>query len=272
MVLEIPDNSTLDSHEHGSDVTETYKYFALRISSQVVGNSHRQEIKKQYDSGVRLIRDFYSRYLHSARRHRGRNIQAIQKNEIKFEVVEFRFIDSSFKHDLRWEWWSRIFEYELILTKLQDLGCTNQAQIHNSCWGFQGCHVEFKNELESRYTNVLSSDVRPSTFLNTAVYDATTPCPQIWKGVFDFVLNVSTIEEIPHPHIEVFFNLLQMVKMNGYLIVTFDFPGIQLDMFETLFKKKIDLDGDAVTGMSSPVIQENCRDLRVGYFVVQRLK
>lgn len=157
------------------------------------------------------------------------------------------------------------------MNTLRDLNCSQSSRIHNSCWGFQGCHVEFKTELESNYLNVLNSDLRPSPIANTTVYDVSRPCPAEWEGAFDFVINVSTIEEIPHPHIQVFENLLKMAKIGGYLVVTFDFPGIQLDMFETLFGRKIEWTPNPVTGSSSPIREDHWSNLKVGYFVIQRL-
>jgi hypothetical protein len=88
---------------------------------------------------------------------------------------------------------------------------------------------------------------------------------------FDFVLNVSTIEEIDYSHIEIFENLLRMVKIKGYLIVTFDLPGMQLDMFESLFNKKIQTTNNPVTGTSSAYRMDKFDFLKVGYFVVQRI-
>jgi hypothetical protein len=204
-------------------------------------------------------------------RFRRANIEVIKKFPINFKVIDFKLIDTSYKFDLKWDWWSRVYEYDLVLQKLLDLKCSPQSQVHNTCWGFQGCHILFKTELESLYANVINSDVLLSTISNTSVYDLRKPCPDEWVGKFDFVINVSTIEEIKYPHTLVFENLLRMVKVGGFLIATFDLPGLQLEMMEKLFGRKIQLVNNPVTGGSSVYRMDQFDYLKVGYFVVQRL-
>ena len=123
-----------------------------------------------------------------------------------FKVLEFKLVDIDYKFDYKWGWWSRVYEYELVLQKLHDLNDLKQTWIHNTCWGYQGCHILFKTELEYEFSNVINSDIQPSSVENTEVYDLKTPCPSEWEEKFDFVLNVSTIEEIDYPNIRIFEN------------------------------------------------------------------
>lgn len=204
-------------------------------------------------------------------RFRRANIEVIENFPFNFKVIDFKLIDTSYIFDLKWEWWSRVYEYELILQKLLDLNCLPQSKIHNTCWGFQGCHVLFKSELESLYSNVVNSDVLVSTISNTEVHDLRKTCPDKWVGKFDFVINVSTIEEIKFPHTQIFENLLRMVKVGGFLVATFDIPGLQLEMMEKLFGRKIQLVKNPVTGGTSVYKMDQFDYLNVGYFVVQRL-
>lgn len=190
---------------------------------------------------------------------------------IDFEVIDFKLIDTSYAFDLKWGWWSRVYEYELVLRKLRELKCLPESHVHNTCWGFQGCHILFKTELESDYSNVVNSDLRSSLLANTVVYDLREPCPDEWNGKFDFVINVSTIEEINYPHTQIIENLLSMVKVGGYLIATFDLPGLQLEMIEKLFGRKMQLTSNPVTGGSSVDRMDQFDYLKVGYFVIQRL-
>jgi hypothetical protein len=220
---------------------------------------------------LQKVRTHYLKYAKSPDRLKLQNLKSIEGFSLGFEILEFKFIDLNYDYDTKWEWWSRIYEYELVLNTLRDLNCSQSSWIHNSCWGFQGCHIKFKTELESNYPNVLNSDLQLSPIGNTTVYDVSKPCPAEWEGAFDFVINISTIEGILHPHIQVFENLLKMVKIGGYLVVTFDFPGIQLDMFETLFGRKIEPTLNPVTGSSSPMREDQFGNLKVGYFVIQRL-
>ena len=88
---------------------------------------------------------------------------------------------------------------------------------------------------------------------------------------FDFVINVSTIEEIKYPHTKIIENLLGMLKVGGFLIATFDLPGLQLEMVEKLFGRKIQLVSIPVTGRTSPYRMDQFDYLKVGYFVIQKL-
>lgn len=90
---------------------------------------------------------------------------------ISFKVLEFRLFDSSDSRDERWEEWSRVYEYEFILEKVKNLSKTAQISIHNTCWGYQGIHLKFKDELESKYSQVTNSDMLSSALPNTQVYD-----------------------------------------------------------------------------------------------------
>jgi hypothetical protein len=218
-----------------------------------------------------LIFDFYLKLRYRPKRFDRISTKAIKNFIPKFEVLDFKLIDTSYKYDHKWSWWSRIYEYELVLDKLKELNCSEKSLIHNTCWGYEGCHILFKTELESRYSHIVNSDIQSSLIANTVVHDLKSPCPVEWNEKFDFVLNVSTIEEIDYSHIEIFENLLRMVKIKGYLIVTFDLPGIQLDMFESLFSKKIKTTNNPVTGISSAYRMDKFDFLKVGYFVVQRI-
>jgi hypothetical protein len=213
----------------------------------------------------------YRKFKAKPQRFRSANIEVIKNFPFNFKVIDFKLIDTSYKFDLKWDWWSRVYEYELVLQKLLELKCLPQSQVHNTCWGFQGCHILFKTELESLYSNVVNSDVLVSTISNTDIYDLRKPCPEEWVGKFDFVVNVSTIEEINYPHTQIFENLLRMVKVGGFLIATFDLPGLQLEMVEKLFGRKIQLVNNPVTGGSSVYKMAQFDYLKVGYFVVQRL-
>ena len=218
-----------------------------------------------------LIFNFYLKLRYRSKRFDRMSINAIKNFTLKFKVLDFKLIDTSYKYDHKWSWWSRIYEYELVLDKLKELNCSETSLIHNTCWGYEGCHILFKTELESRYSNVVNSDLQSSLITNTVVHDLKLSCPVEWNEKFDFVLNVSTIEEIDNSHIKIFENLLRMVKIKGFLIVTFDLPGMQLDMLESLFSQKIQSTSNPVTGTSSAYRMDRFDFLKVGYFVVQRL-
>jgi SAM-dependent methyltransferase len=199
-----------------------------------------------------------------------KNLHAITNFSIPFEVLDFSFLDLTLPYDLKYTWWSRIYEYPLVLNKLALYGCTSNSKIHNSCWGFQGCHIIFKDELEALAGEVVNSDLKISDLPNTTVYDVSRLPRKEWLSSFDFVLNVSTVEEIRFPHVEVIQNLLSMCKPGGKLIITFDFPGIQLAMLETLLGRKISPAVTPLTGISSVVPDNSWADLQVGILVLER--
>jgi hypothetical protein len=199
-----------------------------------------------------------------------RNEQLLSKFPHEFQVIEFSFIDYDDPHDLRWQWWSRIYEYELVLAQLKKLGADKSSKIHNTCWGFQGCHIEFKELLESMYPGTENSDLQASLLDNTAVYDVAWPCKRSWRNTFDFVINVSTVEEIADSHLLVVRNLLDMVRPGGFLIVTFDSPGLQLDEMCRLFGQEIRQVSNPLSALNSPAPDIVFGDLRAGYFVLRR--
>ena len=128
----------------------------------------------------------------------------------------------------------------------------------------------FKNQLDEKYGNVIHSDVKVSKLPKTSTYDVTVRPPKIWKDKFDFVINVSTVEEINYSHIKVIENLLEMVKSGGYLIVTFDLPGMQLHALEKLFNSKLPESINAITPINSVFPMPEYGTLKVGYFVIKR--
>jgi SAM-dependent methyltransferase len=165
------------------------------------------------------------------------------------EVVEFRFIRLDEPYDKKYVAWSRVYEYPLVLKKLAELGANSRSLIHNSAWGFAGCHITFKNDLNTAYPQTVHSDVKSSDLPNTFLYDITKPPIENMKNVFDFVINISTIEEVGHNNVAIIRNLFDQVKPGGYLVITFDYhtrtdqPGngsIQLENVENFLGRKID--------------------------------
>ena len=170
-------------------------------------------------------------------------------NQNNFEVVEFRYLTVNDHCDTKYEAWSRIYEYPYVLDTLVKLNANNESTIHNSSWGFEGCHVTFKNNLDGLYKNTTHSDIKESTLTNTIVYDITQKIEEKYINFFDFVLNVSTVEEVNYPNDIVLNNLFEQVKPGGYLIVTFDYDqnicntfgigSMNLSCVENYLNKKI---------------------------------
>ena len=196
-----------------------------------------------------------------------------KNQEIKFgqfELLEFRKIKLDDRVDKQFEAWSRIYEYPIALDMIDKYGSEKELRIHNSSWGFQGCHITFKNILESKYSDVTNSDIQPSNVGNTMVWDITKPPGPELIDAFDVVLNISTVEEVKFNHLNIFKNLFDQVRNGGLIIITFDLPGLQIDKFETLFDKSILTADDDINGQNSQLPNPKYRHLSCGLIVLRK--
>ena len=142
---------------------------------------------------------------------------------MEHEVIDFRFLTILDNNDIKYDAWSRIYGYPYVLDMLMNLGANQHSKIHNSSFGFTGCHILFKNDLDKLFPEAFHSDIKQSDLSKTFVYDIRTPIDEEYFDFFDFVLNISTIEEVNFDNVQIISNLLQQVKINGYLILTFDY-------------------------------------------------
>jgi hypothetical protein len=155
-------------------------------------------------------------------------------------VIDFSFFSAEDHYDLKFSHkicWSRIYEYPFVLDEIKKTNIDN-PKIHNASWGFQDIHLVFKTWLDCKY-NVVHSDIRNSTFYNTEFWDITKKSK--YSEEFDIIINVSTIEEVTNfSHVEIINNHLNQLKFGGFLILTFDYPGADLDLIEEFAGKKIE--------------------------------
>jgi len=190
------------------------------------------------------------------------------------ELLEFRKLNLTDEYSDKYNdgfAWSRVYEYPLVLNLLKKYyGDNKDILIHNSSWGFDGIHVLFKNDLDSIYKNTTHSDIKASNLKNTIVYDITKPPPDELKNKFDVVFNISTLEEVNFDHLQSFNNLLAQVKDGGLLIITFDFPGLQLEKFETLFNDKLKISENDLNGSNSKLVNNNWGHLSCGLMIIKK--
>ena len=202
------------------------------------------------------------------------------KNNI--EVIEFRFLTTDDEYDVKYEWWSRMYEYKCVLNSLDKLNANSTSRIHNTSWGFEGCHLTFKNDLDSKYEKSIHSDIKSSSIKNTIVYDITKPISSSFHNYFDFVINISTVEEVNYPTDKILDNLIQQVKPNGYLIITFDYNinncnsfgngSMNLSLIENYLNKNIDkMPNNAINGANvvNPMIIYT--SLNCGILVIKKI-
>lgn len=205
------------------------------------------------------------------------NHAILPKNNI--EVIEFRLLETEDKYDMEYYdekalTWSRIYEYPLVLEYISKLNLKNknEIQVHNTSWGgIYDVHVKFKNKLDENYLNCLHSDIVSSKLEKTTIYDITKKSPEEFYCKFDFVINISTIEEVNYNNWIILNNLLDQVKIGGHLIVTFDLPGLQVELFEKNLGVKLKRNENALNGNNSKLKAHIFGNLNCGVLVIKKL-
>jgi SAM-dependent methyltransferase len=192
-----------------------------------------------------------------------------------FEVIDFRFAEVSDDFDKKYMQigaWSRPYEYLFVSdfikkNKLDDLVI---PEIHNTSWGFEGIHVTFRDDLDV-IGKCVHSDIVHSQFRTTHFYDITTENKE-FENKFDFVLNVSTIEHLSTAQKRIISieNLYKQVKPNGYLVLTFDYPSVNLLEIETLVNTKCKLPLNILNGKNSVNPYKNYENLNVVYLILKK--
>lgn len=155
-------------------------------------------------------------------------------------ILTFRYITKSDPYDDTYLHWSRKWEYPTVLEEVKARASEfgGFPKIHNSSWGFDAeHHGRFKSLLENTYltSNVTNSDIVYTGVPNSCYHDITQPPNENFKEAFDIVLNVSALEEIPGDHDLYLQHLFDQVKPGGYLICTFDYPGLRLSNIGDIF-------------------------------------
>jgi len=193
------------------------------------------------------------------------------------EILEFRFISTEDRHDDMFRFkgaWSRLYEYPMVLDLIDKYSDVEKPLIHNTSWGFEGVHVIFKECIENKFSMeaVESSDIRRSEQPNTFYYDITRRQGGLQER-YDIVLNVSTVEEVRNfPHIRILDNLYQQVKEGGLLIITFDYPGLNLTAFENEFNRKISDELPRLNGGNSDLPTPRYTRLNCGVLCIRKTK
>jgi len=211
------------------------------------------------------VKKLISRYLSYSR-----YFSSSDFSRFSFEVLEYRKVRLSDRYDEKYEAWSRIYEYPLVIDKIREHTSTTDISIHNSSWGFNELHACFKNDLENEFKEVVNSDLLPSEVPNTVIWDITTRPPEEYLDRFDFVLNVSTVEEVDADHLMIIENLVSQVKPGGYLIMTFDMPGMQMAKLNKLLNKELVEFEDNINGANSAIPLAKYSHLNCGLLVLRR--
>lgn len=186
-------------------------------------------------------------------------------------VLEFRKITTQDDVDHYYndgQAWSRVYEYPFVIKKILNFYKPGNS-IHNTSWGFEGLHVLFKEKLEKSFNNVVHSDIKHSNLSNTFHYDITKEPEPDHIERYDFVLNISTMEEVNHDHLSVFQNLFRQVKKGGFLLLLSTYLVCR-HKFEDLFSRKIDNGPAPISGKNSVVKNVIYSHLNCGVMVVEK--
>jgi len=189
------------------------------------------------------------------------------------KIIEFRLINTEDQYDETFNdgsAWSRVYEYPLVLKKLKELNANENSLIHNSSWGFDDVHIRFKNALSLLYTNTVHSDIKPSSLENTFIYNITTESPEELRDKFDFVINISTVEEVRFNHLKILQNLYNQVKEGGYLVITFDYPGLDLELIQRALNCKLETFENNLNGANSKLQNFTYRHLNCGLLIIKK--
>lgn len=165
----------------------------------------------------------------------------------KFEILKSEFITSDYNKKKDYIHWSRIYEWKYVLDIVDNY---KPLSIHNTaCGGLNenDClHLTFCDDLERLCSDVTHSDLWGGNYPGTKTkpnknnfvfYDITQPKTE----TYDMVLNISTIEHLYPGSIEVSLNnLWNQVKTGGHLILSFDYPDIDINLIERFFNLKIE--------------------------------
>lgn len=198
------------------------------------------------------------------------------------KTITFRSINTDDIYDLNLtdeHSWSRVYEYPLVLAEVKKLFTDTSPKIHNSSSGFSNLHNRFKTELEKCFgkNNCTHTDIVVDESTSTSYYDINT-VNENFTEAFDVVLNISTLEEIKHSHVESIKNLYRQVKPGGYLIATFDVvlnnasnvDGLNLSDVENYLNTKYVVSSNMITGANSVVQNTRFSNLSSGILIIKK--
>jgi len=188
------------------------------------------------------------------------------------KIVQFRYLNTNDECNLKYKWWSRVYEYPTIL-KFIDSVKFDGIKIHNTACGYGqdlGWFMkDFILDLNKAYDNVVHSDRLPTSEWNIEKFDLIT---DVHDRQYDVVLNISVIEHLPaYQQIDALYSLWSIVKTGGYLVLTFDLPAVNLDVIEKWCGGKCEIKpNNALNGLNSKYSQERYGTYNIIYLIIQK--
>lgn len=188
-----------------------------------------------------------------------------------FKVIDFRFASKDDKYDEKYfngSAWSRPYEYKYVI---DNINSKKNVKIHNTSWGFEGVHVIFRKELDKLSETLHSDIIDINKEHKSFIYNIVTENKE-FEEEFDYVLNVSTIEHLKsqEDRLKAIKNLWKQVKPNGRLILTFDYPRVNLEEIENLINLRCLVVDNKLNGKNSIVQNLTYEHLNIVYLVLEK--
>ena len=193
------------------------------------------------------------------------------------KIEDFRYVIDTDPFNNDYPHWSRKWEYPLVISEIEKRKTQDNFLLMNTCCGFvEENHFQFINALNEKFPKAIiyNTDIKPHETKPMVFYlDITQPIPKNYEAVFDFVLCVSALEEIPGDHVKHINNLYSMVKPGGYLIITFDVAsnstqeGLQLANVEKYITERALVEiPNTIVGTGAPWFD----GLKVGLLIIKK--
>lgn len=172
---------------------------------------------------------------------------------MNIKVDEFRFLDRTVPSTWNPIWgehWSRPYEYGLIVERLRDYKVKSKFKTcHNTACGFLPIHRSFYEMIEDCFEVTENSDLfAMSQFPNYHTQDLLLPA----EKTYDVVVCISAIEHFSPDQQEIVLgNLIEQTKPGGKIIVTCDYPDVNVTSLEKILGASCSKPREILSGNNS---------------------
>lgn len=176
-------------------------------------------------------------------------------------INSFRFLDKDevFSNPSYLNW-SRCSEWGYVESELSKL---SGKTVHNTCCGCKPIHLNFAKKISQTNNRIYNSDIKDSIIKELgdfSIYNITVPS----DVKYDVVLCISALEHLKRKNrVKAFNALYDSVKPGGRLIITCDYPDVEIEMLEGLLNEKCKRSSDPLNGNNSTTVQPECGGLNV---------
>ncbi|MEH3148456.1 MAG: class I SAM-dependent methyltransferase [Methylobacterium frigidaeris] len=213
-------------------------------------------------------------------------------SELSVNIEEYEYFRFSDSNDPSYNDaglpWSRPYEYCWALNAVRRAGGSNpflrkSKAVLNSAWGYEGCHLQFRQALDQEattlhtdlltYDDMLATKIAaynqyPTFILNLADYY------EPFESSFDVSLCISVVEHMPVAVTrQAMANLVRYTKPGGLVGITFDLPSESGEwIVRECGKGRMPVDdGTLLSGTTSVLPNPRYGHLRVGRVLLRRM-